>query len=909
MTVDIAINHIINKAINGVIGGSGGQFMASFNKRRIVNDGDVTNGFYDLSGSYVNNIIEVNSNRIVKVRIPNTMLLGDGKVIGVCQAQDDLGNYKRIFEVVADTNITVNGQVGGRRFYPKVGEMLFIVGRGNGNYDILNARRKPDSAREAADMALVIDGAEVNNWTETAAGNGIVASYRDIGANNNANLQPVLSRSASGTDIEWNRTNGTFTFKAGRTLVASGATLAMLQKAVSAGQDYTVITMGEHNIEADATNGAAICHSHLATDNRFIMRQQSQQIRVGNFTGTLYPNLAVFNLPAYNATHNLRRCLIAYTNIAASPSNRELRFNNGVVTATGTNPAAPSTTAGFAIGGETNGTRLFTGTMSFFGISKYALNEAEIIAVNAAIADIEYVFGVGQSNEANKHSTTSPYFRDGARGLMDYRNAQNRRNVTHYVNTAVSGSSLSRQANDYLGYVANNSWVDDRTATFVNDVLLTNAISTITNTWGLSKYEKFSVSIGNLENELFWYAALVDSALRAKIKAAYSYLLDRLQAEFPNAVFYTSEITRRNNNTGLSFQFIRETLYEIRADNANRLNYGADFLLDRLNPKDHTHYAPDAYFNQSQRMAARMFDNSLPPTIGTPVLTGNSLFLPIIDPQGIGFTVTAPNMRIASNLLADAQDFNNWTQGTASSTTTTANTRTDVQGTTLADTIAKTVAAATGLAGGISKTFTGTAADYNCSMFVEAGSVTNVTMGVSADNGVTWRGRVEFSLTGNGTFVDRGSTNLVGTPVIEKLPLASDGTQVWRISFVATLTAATYAAFIYPDVAGGTTAGSIYAFGAQVTLGADLRDYAPQGASSAKQFIRVFDDGVEVLSTNTTISPLGITLTLASTPASGSIMDVDAPFGSFQDTQRHTIPVSLASGLNLQPTAITFVAP
>jgi hypothetical protein len=38
-------------------------------------------------------------------------------------------------------------------------------------------------------------------------------------------------------------------------------------------------------------------------------------------------------------------------------------------------------------------------------------------------------------------------------------------------------------------------------------------------------------------------------------------------------------------------------------------------------------------------------------------------------------------------------------------------------------------------------------------------------------------------------------------------------------------------------------------------------------------------------------------------------MEVKAPFGSFQDTQRHTVPVSLASGLNLQPTAISFIAP
>ena len=906
MTIGNIITPVIGNVIDSTIGGTdgGAQFMASFNKRRIVTDDNATDGVFDLSGSYVNNIIEPNSSRIIKIRIPNSMLLSDGKAIAVRMAQD-----ARIFEVIADTNITVNGEVGGRRFYPKSGEMLFIVGRGNGNYDIVNARRKPDSAREAADMVIAIRGEAVDNWTETVAGNGIVDSYRDREASNNSDLQPVVSRSDSGPDLLWNRTNSTFTFQAGRTLVASGATLAMLQKAVSVGQDYTIIAMGEFNLEADATNGAAICHSHLATNDRFIMRQQSQQIRVGNYNGSAYANLAVFNLPAYNATHNLRRCIISYTNIAASPSSRELRFNGGVVTASGTNPAGPSTTAGFAIGGETNGARLFAGPMSFFGIFKYALNEAEIVAVNAAIADIEYVFGVGQSNEANKHSTTSPYFRDGARGLMDYRNAQNRRNVTHYVNTAVSGSSLSRQANDALGYVANNSWVDDRTATLVDDVLLTNAISTITNTWGLSKYEKFSVSIGNLENELFWYAATLDAGLRAKIKAAYSYLLDRLQAEFPNAEFYTSEITRRNNNTGLSFQFIRETLYEIRADNANRLNFGADFFLDRLLTKDPTHYAPDAYFNQCQRMAARMFDNSLPPTIGTPVLTGNSLFLPIIDPQGIGFTATAPNMRIASNLLADAQDFNLWTQGLASSTTTTANTRTDVQGTTTADTIAKTVAAATGLAGGISKTFTGTAADYNFSVFVEANSVTNVTMGLSADNGATWRGRVEFSLTGDGTFVNRGSTHLVGTPVIEKLPLASDGTQVWRISFVATLTAATYAAFIYPDVAGGTTAGSIYAFGAQVTLGAVLRDYAPTGSSSAKQFIRVFDDGVEVLSTNTTLSPLGITYTLASTPASSSVMEVKAPFGSFQDTQRHTVPVSLASGLNLQPTAISFIAP
>ena len=865
---------------------------------------------YTIGNGDVNKLINVTSTRVQTVTIPAGLSLSSGRTIGVAYSN-------RLCEIVAGAGVTINtvidgvaiSQVSGRRFYPLDGGVALIIAKGNNVYQVEQVRRRPTTVREAAAMAFVVDPSIVANVTETVAGNGIVSSYRDTEASKNANLQPVLSRSASGADIEWNRTNGTFQFKAGRTLVASGATLAMLQKAVSVGRDYTIITMGEHGIEADATNGAAICHSHLATDNRFIMRQQSQQIRVGNFNGTAYANLAVFNLPAYNATHNLRRCLINYTNLAPNSSTRELRFNGGVVTATGTNPAAPSTTAGFAIGGETNGTRLFSGTMSFFGISKYALNEAEIIAVNAAIADIEYVFGVGQSNEANKHSTTSPYFRDGARGLMDYRNAQNRRNVTHYVNTAVSGSSLSRQANDYLGYVANNSWVDDRTATLVDDVLLTNAISTITTTWGLSKYEKFSVSIGNLENELFWYSALLDAGLRAKIKAAYSYLLNRLQAEFPNAIFYTSEITRRNNNTGASFQFIRETLYEIRADNASRLNHGADFFLDRLLTKDPTHYDPAAYFNQCQRMAARMFDGILAPRITGATLSGNSLTVTIDDPEGIGFTATAANMRIATNLLADAREFDLWTQGTASSTTVTPNTRTDVQGVAIADTVAKTVAAANGLSGGISKQFTGTAADYNFSVFVEANSVTNVTIGLSADNGVTYRGRVEFGLTGDGTQVNRSSTALVGTPVIEKLPLATDGTQVWRISFVATLTAATYAAFIYPDVAGGVTAGSIYVGGAQVSLGADLRDYAPQGGSSAKQYVRFFDDGTEVLTTNTVITPTGITYTLASTPASGSVMDVDAPFGSFQDTQRHTIPVSLASGLNLQPTAISFIAP
>ncbi|MFM7851244.1 MAG: hypothetical protein ACKO96_04835 [Flammeovirgaceae bacterium] len=897
---------IVDNVINSIFGSNGGaQFMPSFRPSIEVSSAD-----YTITSSDRNALINVTSNRVQTVTIPFGLSFMSGVTIGVAYSN-------RLCEIVAGDGVTINtvidgvaiSQVGGRRFYPVDGSIALIIAKGNNVYQLEQVRRRPSSAREAADFALVIDPLVAANITETVAGNGIVASYRDREANDNANLQPVLSRSSSGTDILWNRTNGTFQFQAGRTLVASGATLAMLQKAVAVGQDYTVIVMSEYNWEADQTNGAAICHSHLATDNRFIMRQQSQQIRVGNFNGTVYANLAVFNLPSYNATHHVRRCLISYTNLAPNSSSRELRFNNGVVTATGTNPAAPSTTVGFAIGGETNGTRLFTGTMSFFGISKYALNEAEIIAVNAVIADIEYVFGVGQSNEANKHSTTSPYFRDGARGLMDYRNAQNRRNVTHYVNAAISGSSLSRQANDYLGYVANNSWVDDRTATLVDDVLLTGAISIIKITWGLSKNEKFSVSIGNLESELFWYTALLDAGLRAKIKAAYNYLLDRLKAEFPNAIFYTSEITRRNNNTGLSFQFIRETLYEIRADNASRLNYGADFFLDRLLTKDPTHYDPDAYFNQCQRMAARMFNGILAPIITGATLSGNSLTVNISDPQGIGFTATAANMRIATNVLANAREYELWTQGTSSSTTVTPNTRTDVQGVAIADTVAKTTAVASGLSGGINQTFTGTAADYNFSVFVEANSVTNVTIGLSADNGATWRGRVEFSLTGDGTQTNRGSTNLVGTPVIEKLPLASDGTQVWRISFVATLTAATYAAFIYPDVAGGATAGSIYVGGAQVSLGATLRDYAPQGGSSAKQYVRVFDDGVEVLTTNTTITPTGITYTLASTPASASVMEVKAPFGSFQDTQRHTIPISLASGLNLQPTAISFIAP
>jgi hypothetical protein len=193
--IDNVITPVIGSVIGSINGGTNGgaQFMASFNKRRIVTDDNVIDGVFDLSGSYVNNIIETNSNYIIKIRIPNDMLLGDGKVIGVRMAQD-----ARICEVIADTNITVNGEVGGRRFYPKSGEMLFIVGRGNGNYDIVNARRKPDSAREAADMVIAIRGEAVDNWTETVAGNGIVDSYRDREASNNSNLQPVLSRSRLG---------------------------------------------------------------------------------------------------------------------------------------------------------------------------------------------------------------------------------------------------------------------------------------------------------------------------------------------------------------------------------------------------------------------------------------------------------------------------------------------------------------------------------------------------------------------------------------------------------------------------------------------------------------------------------------------------------------------------------------
>ena len=88
--IDNVITPVIESVIGSINGGTNGgaQFMASFNKRRIVTDENTTDGVFDLSGSYVNNIIETNSSSIIKIRIPNSMLLSDGKVIGVRMAQD-----------------------------------------------------------------------------------------------------------------------------------------------------------------------------------------------------------------------------------------------------------------------------------------------------------------------------------------------------------------------------------------------------------------------------------------------------------------------------------------------------------------------------------------------------------------------------------------------------------------------------------------------------------------------------------------------------------------------------------------------------------------------------------------------------------------------------------------------------
>jgi hypothetical protein len=893
MTIDSTVNSTINSAISSTIGGTNGgaQFMASFTKRRIVTDDNVTNGVFPLSGSYANNIIETNSDAMIEIFIPNSMLLNDGRAIGVRMASNT-----RVCEVVADTEITVNGEVNGRFFYPIVGDMLYIVGRGDGKYDIINARRKVDSPREARVFPFILD-ARIPANINLATGTNNVTSYTDKGAFSELAACPTLNVAGSGAEITWDGSE--FTFTASKYLSASNP--AYFQNALSITRNCGLIVFADYNWEADQANGATVCHMHRSTNDRFVAQTRGQLFRAGHFNGTAWANRKHVTLPAYNATVNSRRSIIDFGYNVADVSQRHLRFNTGIISGDGSNPTAPSTTAGFAIGGETGGTRLFTGKISWLGIPDRQLNRAESYAVANCVANISFAAGAGQSNEAYKHITTAPWFRDGANAFIDYRNNQSPRNITYYFNCAFQGTSLSRKSNDGVGYGANNSWVDDRTATLADDFRLTAMKTNINSTLGLNKGLPFDIVIGNLENEQSGLAG--GFITKAEIKTALQYMINSLKAEYPNARFWVSLPTKRFDSatvTDAIAQTMKDICYENIEANSSFVFFGADFSLEDMRSKDGLHYSAASYASQGVRMARRIYGGTGIMRITSALLSSTTLTLNVSHDLGSGFTVS--DLLPVNNFLSSSNDFENWTALDGASVT--ANAQRSILGiNNAADVLSKTGVTTAGL----TRTVGGLADNFNFSLYVKAGSISNVTLGLSMDGGTTWRGRVEFGLTGNGSFVNRGSTNLVGTPVITKLDIAGDGDQWWRVSFAALLTAGTCTVAIYPDVAGGANAGNIVISYAQVTRGANLRTYAP--LNGAQPFIRVFDDGVEVNQTAITASGSTITCTLASAPASGSVMEVCAGYGTMLYTQDHTIP---RSNSNLQPplqsSKLTFIA-
>ena len=900
MVIGSTINSTINNAIGSINGGTNGgtQFMASYRDQVVLTDD------YTLSSADADKLLIFDSARIQELNVTtDTKIRADKSV---------LVSYRNLpVDVVFGDNVMVifEGEIfiGADRFYPYKGEKLEIVSRGNNTYEVYNARRKLDNAREVyPTMTLHLDGTNASGVTFDTGTE--VATYTDNKAFTSPELQPVLNVNGAGTIVY---DGSGFVFDNAYFLPAKRG---QLQNVLTALKDFGIFVLGEYNNEPNA-GGANILHGHNDAADRFIFQQRGGVYRAANYyfdptAGTnAYHNRRQIMSFGYNAANKERRILHQFSHKAGMSSASTLHQNTGLISGLGSNPTAPATTVGIAIGADTAGALPLSGKIFHLGIIPYQPNNAENRALAHTIADWQFVWGAGQSNEFNKHSTVSPYFLNGKNAYIDARNAKSLRNVTYYGNAAVSGTSISRKNNDLLyPGTPNNSWVDDRVAgAFVDDFLLTNFKNNIKATYGLNKNLPIKISVTHGENELFGQQA--GHINEADIIAATNYFIDSILSEFPNAKIYTNFITKRNNNTGASFNAIREAFRKIIAlpRNLGRYIYGADYSNKKLRPADNTHYSTAAYAAISVDLERIITEDVAQPKMISASNVGNIITIVTSDPVSNYFTNA--NFRPVGNLITNAEDFDNvsWVKGAG--LTVTANTKLDplgASGSNRADTITKTGVTTASLS---SAAFTGTAAVYNGSIYYQGGTSGNVTIGLSKDGGVTFEGIAQFSLSGDGSLTSTtGSTALSGTPVIEKLDITLGSEQWFRLSLAATLTAsANYRLYIFPDVIGGANAGTGFIYGAQVTLGNLLRDFVVLGG--AKAFLRFFRGATELSQTNIVGSGINtLVATMSLTPTPGDNIDCFAMWGNGADeTQAHTIPVN-EFGHCLQMGKVSFVA-
>lgn len=676
-----------------------------------------------------------------------------------------------------------------------------------------------------------------------------------------------LAIDGAGSDVLFDESDGSLQFQAGKYLSTTDATLTgYLDKA----EPYTVF--GIYETDTSPIAMSTLFSATTDTASRMCIGHRNNDLVFGTWNGAAYVGVQSFDQDAPS-----KKAIFSYTFDGSSTGAAKL--NKKIATGT-TTPYTVGNT-GFSLGARLNDTLPFDGKIYRWLVFNRVLTATEISKVIDIVCNLQTFNLIGQSNGALWDSIASPYNKDGTSAYIDARNGLSRINITEYNAEATSGSYLSKLAYDAASQTHNNYWVDDTGSPSVAGPLLTAFKSDITS-YGYSNDEPFKFIIANLESELF--QIYLTNVSKAQVKAALEFLLADLQATYPNASFHYQILGRHNNNFDSSCQTARDIQFEVIASNT-RLQYSHDMASLYLQGADSVHYSPTSFATAGQRAARSINANIKGASVESASITGNVITLQINHNQGTAFTNA--NYLPVPNLMADPHDFTGWT---ASGCTVTANTDTGANGvSSLADTLDKT---STGTRS-IRQTFSTTTGEHFIGIKAKAGTNDHITILAASDAGDVFgapNGRVEFDLT-NITATDRatGGSTLTATGIED---IGANWLWCWLRSDFSSLGASPII-YLYPDVASGIgTVGDIVIDQMQVHK-ADFKVDFVDGAGEA--FLRVFDDGVEVLPTSISSSGNTITITLSSTPADGSIIDIYGMHGDAKELQRHTIPVDNSS--------------